>query len=325
MINLPPQLTPSALLCFEGLTPLADKRLNRSRVLRNRGELEKAESLVMDVVKASQKPDTRLSLAAAMVHLADVHREMGKLGPMLADCQEAHSILQHQPSRHRRYHEALVTYALGLVHQLLGNDEQALTWYQSSHDLFERVKRNWAISRRRVEICLRIQSWMEKLSEYIATRSYADANLSACVCIPIILSEGKDPEFAIAEMSVDRYMVDRQLTVNGNQFDAYRLGGTQLVSLKPGVEYYARKIPDEARGPLEADREDYMLMERGQETDQEGPGVVEKPDGPMFGHFKRDDEGNVTFTPVGEKNTKVIGGEEIGYVTGLLKPTQNGD
>ena len=61
MINLPPQLTPSELLCCEDLPPFIDELLQGSRSLRREGRLPEAERCVLDAMQASQKPGANIS------------------------------------------------------------------------------------------------------------------------------------------------------------------------------------------------------------------------------------------------------------------------
>jgi len=128
MITLPLKLTPSESLCCEELPPSIDELLRGSRSLRRAGRLLEAERHALDAMQASQKPGTNVSQAMALIHLADVHRDMGKLGPALADCQKAYRIFQRQPSHYQRHNEAVAVYALGLVHQLLGSEMDAINY-----------------------------------------------------------------------------------------------------------------------------------------------------------------------------------------------------
>jgi len=278
MINLPPKLTPSELLCCEELATFIDELLQSSRSLRREGRLPEAERCALDVIEASQEPGTNVSQAVALIHLADVHREMGKLGPALADCQKARPMFQRQSSHCQRHNEAVTVYALGLAHQLLGSEMDALRWYREADQLFEGVSRT-------------------------------DANLAARIWVPIVLSEGEEPGFAVAELEIDRYTVGRQLTVNGDSFRTQPLKGNRRVSLAPGIECYALRIPDEARGLLGANEGDYALVVREKKVRQEGPGVLETLGGPEFGNFERDDAGKINFI---RPDATVIGGDDIG-------------
>jgi len=327
MINLPPRLTPSELLCCEELPLFIDELLQGSRARRKEGGLREAERCALDVIEASQEPEAIVSRGMALLHLADAHREMGKLGPALTDCQRAYPIFQRQLFRCQRHNAAVAAYALGLVHQLLGNEMDALKWYREADQLFDRIRSEWAAvnAPAHVGTCVRIRRWMKTLSEYLtALRTRPDVNPVTRIWVPIMPADVDAGEFAIAELDIDKYTVGRQLTVNGRVFDAYRLRGNHLVVMEPGAEYYALEIPREVCESLGADEGDYALVRREKNADEEGPGVLETPGGPTFGDFERDDDGNVNFV---RRDARVIGGDDIGedlqvgYIAGLLKPT----
>lgn len=327
MINLPPQLTPSELLCCEELPPFIDELLRGSRSLRIGGELPRAERCALDAVEASQEAGTHVSRGAALIHLADVHREMGRLGPALADCRQAYRTFQRQASHYQRHSEGVAAYALGLVHQLLGSDVNALKWYQESSELLERVKKDWAAvnALTQVETCTRVQHWMETLSGYLTSvRTQMDASIATRIWVPIVLSGADGGGFSIAELEIDKYRVERELTINGESFHVRPLKGKRRIFLEPGLRYYVLEIPDAARASLGASEGDYALIGQRQDADKEGPGVLETLGGPEFGHFERDDEGSdISFV---RTDATVIGAEDIsesqiGYIAALLKPT----
>ena len=326
MINLPLELTPSELLCCEELPPYVDELLGGSRAYRRQGEWSEAERWALDAVGASQEPDARASQAVALIHLADVHRDVGRLGPALAACQQAYRIFKRQMSHPQRHNEAVAAYALGLVHQLLGSDMEALKWYQASSERFERVKDEWTAvnALAQVETCTRVQRWMGTLSEYLtAARTRASATAGAHMWVPVRLSEAEGGGFAIAELEIDQYTVGDRLMVDGRSFRVQSLKGGRPISVVPGGGYYGLEVPDEARTPLGASEGDYALVVRGKAVDREGPGVLETDAGPEFGDFKRDASGKINFIRTG---AATIGGDDIdeafqiGYVTGLLKP-----
>jgi tetratricopeptide (TPR) repeat protein len=298
------------------------------RRLRRRGKLSEAERCALDVMEASQEPDAIVSQAVALIHLADVHREMGRLGPALADCERAHPIFQRRSSHYQCHNVAVASYALGLVHQLLGSEMGALKWYREAGQLFERAREHWATvnALAQVEICTRAQRWTEALSEYLtAARTRVSVNLSNCIWVPVTLSEGDGPAFAVAELEIDEYTVKCRLRVDGELFRTQPVAEEERpISLVHGTEYYALEIPDAVCESLGASEGDYALIRREKRANQEGPGVLETVSGPEFGNFERDDEGNVNFVC---SSARVIGDEDIGedlqvgYVTALLKPT----
>jgi len=326
MINLPPQLTPSELLCCEDLPSFADELLRNSRAQRREGRLPAAMRRALDGIEASQEPIATVSQAAALIHLADVYREMGKLGPTLTVCQQAYPIFQHQHSPCQRHNEAVSAYALGLVHQLLGNEMDALRWYQKAGQLFERVRGDWAAvnAQNQTDICIRLQRWTETLGAYLtAVRARADANLATRIWLPIIPSGAGGDEFAIAELEIEQYAIGNDLRVNGKSFRLQRLRGTPPISLVLGAKYDALEIPDDARNLLNGGGGDYVLVVWKEEADKEGPGVLKTLAGPAFGKFERGASGKINFI---RTDATVIGGEDIGaelqvgYVTALLRP-----
>ena len=327
MINLPPQLTPSELLCREELASFIDELLQGASSRRREGRLPEAAHCVMDAIEAGQVQDANASQAVALIHLADVSREMGKLGPALAACQKAHPIFQRHSSRCQRHNEAVAAYALGLAHQLLGNEMDALKWYQKSGQLFERVKEDWATvnALTQVEICTRIQRWTETLSAYLtAARTRADGYLTTRIWVPVISSGADGDEFAIAELEIERYTVGNDLEVNGKPFRLQRLKGPQRVSMMPSARYDALEIPDDVRELWEeVGEDDYALVVWGEKADREGFGVLKTLAGPTFGKFERDQDGTINFI---RTDATIIGGADIGedlqvgYVTALLKP-----
>jgi tetratricopeptide (TPR) repeat protein len=326
MIILLPHLIPSELLCYSERAPYVNELLQCSCAHRQEGLLTDAEHCALRALSGSREAGDHISQGAALICLADVHREMGKLGPALDNCQRAQHIFQRQPSRYQRHNEAVAIYALGLVHHLLGNDEKALKWYRTAGKQFEKAQKEWAAvnALRQVEDCDSILSWLEILiKNLIAGQSGSDAVLSTRIQVPIIRSNGDRGRFAIVEMEIDRYRVGRHLRINGDSFRLQSVKGRRRVTLEPGTECYALEIPDEACESLEAGEGDYALVIRGKDADKEGPGVLETLSGTEFGDFKRDEEGNINFVTF--KAAMFLGSDEImddfevGYIAALLK------
>ena len=328
MIHLPPKLTPSELLSRDGLPPFLDDLLRDCRVLCTEGRLLQAERRALDGVEASRESGAQAAYGVALMHLGDVHREMGRLGPALADCQKAHRIFQRQVSRYQRHNEAVAAYALGLVHQLLGNDIDALRWYQQSGDLFERVRDDWVAvnALEQVEIGARTLRWMETLIKYLTdSRARAAEGLVAGIRVPIILSGGDEGGFAIADLEIEQYVIGRRLRIGGETFRVQPVKGRQRVALLPGMEYYAREIPGPECGFVGANEGDYALVVQATGVDGEGPAVLETLGGPEFGTFERDANGNVIFARPGASPIVIGSGDigedlRVGYITALLKP-----
>ncbi len=325
MINLPPELTPSELLCCEELAPFADNLLRDSRSRRREGRLPEAMRCALDGMEVSRAPIASVTQAAALIHLADVHREMGKLGPTLTVCQQAYPVFQRQHSPCQRHNEAVAAYALGLAHQLLGNKVDALRWYQKAGQLFEKAREDWATvnAQDQTKICTRLRRWIETLSTYLsAVRARADGNLTTRIWVPIIPSAAGE-EFAIAELEIDKYTIGSELWVAGKSFRLQQLKGALPVSLVLGAKYGALEIPADARDLLGVGDEDYALVVWREKADQEGPGVLRTLAGSAFGNFKRGSGGRINFV---RTDARMIGAKDLGedlqfgYVTALLRP-----
>jgi tetratricopeptide (TPR) repeat protein len=327
IISLPWQLTPSELLCCVELSPFIDDLLQRSRSLRRRSAFPEAERCALDALGAGREPGGNTSRGAARMHLADVYREMGRLGPALADCQKAYRIFQNQPSQYQRHNEAITAYALGLMHQLLGSDMDALNWYEEAGQLLERVNEHWAAvnALAQVKDCTCIQRWIATLSKYLTTTRTRDRNPGACICVPIILSNADDCEFAMAELEIGQYIICER-EARAGMFGVRPPKGKEAISLKPDAECSTRKIiNEEVCESLGAEEEDYALIAWKAPDDEEDADVVESlGESEEYGPFVRDIDGNIRFvrpTPI------VIGEEEadrklqIGDVIALLSPT----
>lgn len=325
MIDLPEELTPSELLCCEGVTPFIDKLLEGSRSLCAQGDWLEAERCVLEAVEISQEADARINRGAALVYLGDVCREMRKLGPALAHYREAHRIFQHQPSLRQRHNEAVAAYALGLMHQLLGGDTEALKWYQESSELLEKAKENWVTVNAldHVDGCTRVQRWMEALTEYLtAALTRKDVRFSTRIWIPIILWEKAGS--VVEQLRIDR--LDRELIATFKSFRLHPLREEWDISLRHAAQYDAQEIPDEIRSGLNAGERDHALVEWGERPNQVDPAETERLVQSEIGDFVRDDDGRVHVLRSGPVRPIVIGdrdwGDETraGYIPALLRP-----
>jgi len=326
MIILLPHLMPSELLYHNEQSPFINELLRKSCSHRQDGLFSDAVQFAQRALNNSREAGDHVSQGAAWICLADVHREMGKLGPALDYGQKAQRIFERQPSRYQRHNESVAVYALGLVHHLLGNDVDALKWYRTACKQFEKARQEWTAvnASHRVEDCDAVLSWLEILTKNLISDQFgSDANLSTRIQVPIVRSNGERGRFAIVEMEIDRYRVGRDLTINGDTFRLQSVKGNRRFTLEPGTECYALEIPDEACESLEAGEGDYALVIRGKDADKEGPGVLGTLSGTEFGDFKRGEEGKINFVTF--KAAVVLGSDEIaddfevGYIAALLK------
>lgn len=325
MIDLPEELTPSELLCREGVTPFIDKLLEGSRYLCAQGNWLEAERCVLEAVEASQEADARINRGTALVCLGDVCREMRKLGPALAHYREAHRIFQHQPSHRQRHNEAVAAYALGLMHQLLGGDTEALNWYQESSELLEKAKENWVAVNAldQVDACTRAQWWMEALTEYLtAALTREEVDFSTRIWVPIILWEKAGS--VVEQLRIDR--LDHELTATFKSFRVHPLREEWDISLRPAAQYDAQVIPDQIRSGLNAGEQDHALVEWGERPSQVDLAETERLGESNIGDFVRDDNGRVFVVRSGPVRPIIIGDRDrgdqtrAGYIPALLRP-----
>jgi len=329
MISLPLQLTPSELLWDDDIPPFINQLLQTSRHLRREGEFQEASRCARDAMKAGQKPAKKSIQAIARMHLADARREMGRPGPALDDSQKAYYIFQRQPSRYQRHNEALATYSLGVIHQLLGNDMDALKWYQQADVLFDHVKPDWESKRAndRISQCTRVQCWMRKLCSYLTSeRARKEANLDSrvwCALMPTE-DEAKRENLCMAELMIKNYVIEDEMLIRGQRYRVHPIDDPEALRLRPGNTYYISPIPEKARGELGAAPGDYAFVVRQQSIDREGPGLIETKTSTHFGAFKRDEEGHITFVDDGTRIT--IGDAthqdacRFGHITARLTP-----
>lgn len=315
-VNLPSQLTPSELLFYKELPQFIAELLQRSHSLRKDDKLPGAERCAQDVIKFSQQSNTHVGLAVALIYLADVHREMGKLESAMINYQKAYRIFQRQLPRYQRHNEAVSAYALGIAHQLSDRKSDALQWYQTSGQLFERVEKDWSLVNDldQVKICIRIQNWIRALSGYLTDVQVHTSE--GYIWIPIIpLDIEKEKQLTPSGSKIE--------TLDGKSFRVQSLETEQRPSLESDIVYYALNIPYEASKSLNAVTGDYVLVEQQDIPEQEGPGVLQSVTGQDFGHFRFDDKGNVHFICM---DTQMIGDKgiskslRVGYITALLKP-----
>lgn len=320
MISLPPQLTPSELLHHQGTPRYIHELLRSSRSLRREGRLPEARRCALGAVEAGQRTSSRAVRGLALVHLADVHREMGRLRPALVACQEGYRIFRCQPSRYQRHNQALAAYALGLVHQLLGSESDSLRWYQESSELFDKAKDDWAAANAlsQVESCVRVSQWMEMLSSYVtAIQTRKEVSFSARVWTPVILPD-KD-RLLVERLQIDEYVEGRGLTASIKLFHVHPLEKGWHISLTPDVEYDAQEIPAELRQPLGAGDGDHALVQWTDGADRVNSGKLERLGESEVGTFVRGADERVFVI---RRGPEVIGGgRRMGHVTALLKPT----
>jgi hypothetical protein len=323
MIKLPAQLTPSELLCCEDLSPFIGSLLEGSCALRSQGKWGEAERCVLHAVEASQEVGAPLNRAVALVHLGDIHCAMGKLGPALIDYRRAQRVFGWQAACRQRHNEAVSSYALGLVHHLLGSEMDALKWYDKSTELVGSAKAHWTTvnALARVDACSRLERFMEILSNHVTRgMTHSETDRSFEVWVPVVLVERSG---SIVER-LELHEQDSQLVGQINRFRVHPLEQGWTIQVDPGSRYGAQEMPEEVRRTLHAGQYDHALIQWEEPVDQQRRERLDELGQSHLGGFLRDVHGRIYVTRPGPR---IIGGRgesgdvQVGHVAALLKPT----
>ncbi len=324
MIYLEPSLEPSFLLYEQDIPPFLQRLLRQAEEHQRAGDWERAIRCIEEVRQYGQEGRSSLEQSLALVHLADVYRAMGRLGPARRYAHQAYTIFHGQVSRPQQHNEGVAAYSLGLIHQLLGDYGDAQRWYHTARQQFEVAREYWASRNERdlIHTCVQMDRWLEALSEYVTSAQTRPAlGRAGLLWMPIPL-DGDEKRFAVAELDVDKLVLGREVVINGQTFRIQPLKGNRRVSLSLGSEYSALEIPQEAFGSLQAGKGDYALVV-WEEARRKGPGVLRSLGEPSFGDFERDSGGEVSFTSYKSGRQTVIGGNgeedlKAGYIVALL-------
>lgn len=330
MINTPPSHTPSALSWCDELPPPIQHLLKNARDFGSKGEWARAESCALDARDTSKKSDNQVGHAAALLHLADVYRAGSRPGLAQTCYEEAQQIFRRQPPRVQRQNEAAATYGLGLTHQALGSDIEALSCYQAALDLFEAARKYWATrnDKARVGICQQAQQWIENLiAQIMHERTSRPPRLPI---FPIWRLDGAGAPF-VKKVNLQGHVTVDRVLINGAAYRLHSISShpDDLPVVGTGkVNYFALPVLENGWAVPEAQVGDYVLIRQQWLVDEEKAGVVWEPgSGWVAVDFKRGRDSKIRFH---HRPAKVIGdaahipgnpaGKVKGYVIALLKP-----
>lgn len=325
MIHLTAKLVPSTLFWHNAPLDSVHRLLEKADRLREAGDLREAERHAEDARKSSQQARAHIEHAAALVCLSDIYRDMGKLGPALRCGREAYDILRQQPGLPQRHNEAVAAYNMGLIHHLLGNHVDALNWYQTARRMFELAREYWAARGNvtRVRTCTHLERWIRNLSNCL-TRTVEHSGFHSTLIIPARLMGGGNDLFSVAELKISGYFLGQHIVIGNRAFQVHTLTGEE-VAIRRGEEYRVFEVPESACPPIEAEKGDYVLVQRAQREDPTMRYcVVEGASWLDFGRFQRDATGTVSFESL--LTGRIIGGLGDGdfsiyHPIALLKPT----
>lgn len=125
--------------------------------------------------------------AVVLVHLSDLYRRHGRLGPALKTAQEAYQIFAGWPEEQYKHNQAVVLYALGIIQQLLGSDDEAWSCYERALAAFGDAQARWRnpYVPEMLEQCVSMSNQIVELMDFVATVR-AEGGTSAIRC-PVFL------------------------------------------------------------------------------------------------------------------------------------------
>nr|MBC8492562.1 hypothetical protein [Chloroflexota bacterium] len=307
MFTLPPNLTPSQLIRRDKLRPEAQRLFSECDRIRREWRCGQIEQAARDAQDLWRKSNDRIGCAAGLLRLADVCREMGRLGPAQRYGKRARDMFHQDAAPSQRFNEAMAAYALGLTHQFLGDEKEACDHYQLARGLLEQAKEHFHITHdnEQAKECERISSWLEKLIKYVADIRFCGATTafpsvilvcsrpsgtSKPECLPVEL---RIEECLPVELRIEEYLLAQEARIADTDFRLHPVNKT--VTLKPGEEYCVVKVPEQGMPDAGLEKGDYALIQGGE--DAEGIGVTLAEDEVLFGRFERRKDGSFNFIP----------------------------
>jgi tetratricopeptide (TPR) repeat protein len=326
MILIPMEFIPCCLLTCEDVSRRSQKLLTLSRQSLVEKRWAEAEQHALAVRDATQNLAGRVvDYAVALIHLADLYRMAGRLGPALAHGEKAHKVLKNQPGPAHYHNRAVSEYALGVTHHELGNVDLALQWYQGAKELFERAIPDWGRrggKERQIQID-RVARWIDGLIESITFQEegLTDNPFYNLTWFPMFRPRpGQEGgQYRMARFLVTNRQLDSKITcVDGRRYAILSTDGSRHYSpvLDFGRTYYVVPI-EETDGGWDVQEGDLaLIVEKSPET--QGGDQAE------LGPWIRGDEGSVRF--VGTR-ARIIGGDEEeaveGEVVAILRPAES--
>ena len=326
MISIPLEFVPSRLLTCEMVSQHAKRLLAHSRQALAEKRWADAERCALDARDASQRQVGRMvDYAIALIHLADIYRAVGRLGPALESNQYAQQMLKNQPGPIHYHNRAVADYALGLTHHTLGNDSKALDWYEHAQALFEQAYRHWGIngvgSLERQEQCDRLIQWMSALSESITGWAAAlpDGQCFSVAWFPVLHAQGsaQDDEYELVCFPTTLREAEDQIRIGDHLYTLLLPDGSPFPFpvLDFRVLHFAVEIEEDGQGGKGTLQGDLALIQ-GNGPDAGLAGGTGGVGQCEWGRFIRDESGRVIFVLedpriIGRDRTQPVAGDVI--------------
>jgi tetratricopeptide (TPR) repeat protein len=317
MILIPPEFLPAYLLTYEQVSNRSKKLLDQSRRALNERKWAEAERHAGAVRDATRRLGERtVDYAIALIHLADLYRTVGRLGPALEYGEDAQQTLKNMPGSSHYHNRAVSDYALGLTHHALGNGDQALHWYEHAKDLFDRAVPYWGRQgdQDAQDQNEDVKTWIDALIDSIVNQEerLTDNPFFNLTWFPVFPREveGKKTYKMARFLVSNRQMDSKVVCINDQPYEVKSTDGSRRYSpmLDFDEPYVVIEIDREDQGEIEGSEPGDMALLRMESMDY-------RPGGENFtGKFTRDEDDNV----------QLLGARKrvIGNMIAILRPME---
>jgi tetratricopeptide (TPR) repeat protein len=318
MILIPSDFLPAYLLTYGQVSDRSRKLLDQSRRALSEQNWAKAERHATAVRDATRRLAERgVDHAIALIHLADLYRSVGRLGPALENGEDAQQTFKNMPGSSHYHNRAVSDYALGLTHHVLGNGDQALHWYEHAKDLFDRAIPYWGrlgdqdyqAQNEDVEL------WIDALIDSIVNQEegLTDNPFFNLTWFPVFPKEVEGKKaYKLARFIISNRQIDSKIVcINDQPYEVKSTDGSRRYSpmLDFAKPYAVIEIDRQNQDKIKGSEPGDMALLRMESRDY-------KPEGEDFyGEFDRDDEGDVHL--LGSRK------RVIGALIAILRPIES--
>jgi tetratricopeptide (TPR) repeat protein len=324
VISIPLEFLPSSLVVTSEIgTGHSVQLLARSRQALAGRHWTDAERCALNARDACERIGGRMEgYAIALIHLADIYRAVGRLGPALEFSDEAQRLLDNLPHPKHYHNRAIANYALALTHHILGNDCKALHRYQQAQKLFDQAYRYWGRTcppnhleeaQGRQAACDRVGQWLSILSDSIQDQLslLSDGQSFHLVWFPVFRAETsiRDGEYELVRFFTTIREAEDQVYVGDQPYLLLSPSinkSSSLPILDFRVLHYAVEVGEDdpaddlKKGDLALVRDDSLAVAHIGQADQIGHCE--------WGDFIRNADGSIVF--VAKKEMHIIGEEK---------------
>lgn len=336
MIIFPRVPEPASLLWTENPSRRANALRDECRQIAQVKRHRPIELLCRDTEALGQQGD-RSGCAVLLIHLSDICRAKGRLGPALKLTDKAEQLLQSWPENRRKHNHAVALYSLGLVHHLLGSDQEAWDFYDRALDAFQQAKEQWSRLNQTewAACCDEVSRWIERLMSYVAATRALGGKSAIQLCALLgcwspgeNLSETDQP---IVDMAIGKIELNVHLRLGNETYQLQPLDRSQSSKLAFSLreQHFVLEVLEELPNCLpEFQGADYALVNRsGQRQEQDFGTAIGRDNTVLWGKFTRDTHGRIQFEvahPGDPLVPRIIGGEYLeeqaaGSVVGVFK------